>query len=113
MCFMKRLFCLLLLAVNLSHAEASLPALTAEHWRQDLDFFANEITTKHRDPFHFISKTEFDQAVSHLRQRIPSMKDYEVVAGLQHLAALIGLVSEISAGGLLVWQRFAGSPCRS
>jgi hypothetical protein len=49
--------------------------LTAEQWRQDLEFFANEITTKHRDPFHFISKAEFDQAASNLRQLIPSMKD--------------------------------------
>jgi hypothetical protein len=90
MCIMKKLFCLLLLASNLAHGEASIPALTAEQWRQDLEFFANEITTKHRDPFHFISKAEFDQAVFNLRERIPSMKDYEVVAGLQHLAALIG-----------------------
>lgn len=87
---MKKLFCILLLASNLAHAEASLPALTAEQWREDLDFLAHQITTKHRDPFHFISKAEFDQAVSNLRERIPSMKDYEVVAGLQHLAALIG-----------------------
>ena len=87
---MKKLFCILLLAFNCAHGEASLPALTAEQWRQDLDFFANEITTKHRDPFHFISEADFEQAVSNLRERIPSMKDYEVAAGLQHLAALIG-----------------------
>jgi hypothetical protein len=87
---MKKLLCLLLLASNLAHGEAPLPALTAEQWRQDLEFFANAITTKHRDPFHFIGRAEFDGAVSDLRQRIPSMKDYEVVAGLQHLAALIG-----------------------
>jgi hypothetical protein len=90
MCSMKKLLCILLIASNIAHGEASLPALTAEQWRQDLEFFANEITTKHRDPFHFTSKADFDQAVSNLRQRIPSMKDYEVVAGLQHLAALIG-----------------------
>jgi hypothetical protein len=87
---MKKLFCILLLASNFAHGEASLPALTAEQWQQDLQFFANEITTKHRDPFHFISKADFDQAASNLRQLIPSMKDYEVVAGLQHLAAIIG-----------------------
>jgi len=86
---MKKLFCILLLVSNFAHG-ASLPDLTAEQWQQDLEFFANEIATKHRNPFHFITKAEFDQAVSKLRQRIPSMKDYEVVAGLQHLAALIG-----------------------
>jgi hypothetical protein len=87
---MKKLFCILLLASNIAHGEASLPVLNVEEWRQDLDFFANEIATKHRDPFHFISKAEFDQAVSNLRQQIPSMKNYEIVAGFQHLAALIG-----------------------
>ena len=87
---MKKLFCILLLASNLAHGDAPLPALTEEQWRQDLEFFANELATKHRDPFHFIGKAEFDLAVSSLRQRIPSMKDYEVVAGLHHLAALIG-----------------------
>jgi hypothetical protein len=89
-CFMKKLFLLLLLVFNFAHGEPSLPDLTAEQWQQDLDFFANEIATKHRDPFHFISQAEFDKAVFELRHRIPSMKDYEVVAGLQHLAALIG-----------------------
>jgi hypothetical protein len=87
---MKNLLWILLLASHLAHGEASLPALTAEQWRQDLDFFANEITTRHRDPFHFVSQAGFDRAVLDLRQRIPSMKDYEVVAGLQQLAALIG-----------------------
>ncbi len=87
---MKNLLCLFLLASNLAYAEASLPALKPEQWRQDLEFFAHEITTKHRDAFHFISKVEFDREVSNLRQRLPSMKNYEVVVGLQRLAALIG-----------------------
>ena len=87
---MKNLFCILLLAFTFAHGEAALPDLTAEQWRQDLDFFVSEITTKHRDPLHFVNKPQFEQAVSELRQRIPSMKDYEVVSGLQHLAALIG-----------------------
>ncbi|MFZ0550235.1 MAG: hypothetical protein WAM21_05460 [Steroidobacteraceae bacterium] len=66
------------------------PALTAEQWQEDLGYFAQQIATKHRDPYHFISKANFDQAVSELRKRIPSMRDYQVVVGLQHLAALIG-----------------------
>src|SRR5689334_2006233 len=63
----KKLLCVLLIVSTFARAEASLPALTAEQWRQDLEFFANEITTKHRDPFHFTSKSDFDQAVSQLR----------------------------------------------
>jgi hypothetical protein len=87
---MKNLLCLLLVAPTFACAEASLPALKSEQWQQDLEFFAREITSKHRDAFHSISKADFDGAVSNLRQRIPSMKDYEVVVGLQRLAALIG-----------------------
>jgi hypothetical protein len=87
---MKKLLCILLLASSFARGATPLPDLTAEQWRQDLEFFANEIATKHRDPFHLVSKADFDQAVSNLRLRIPSMKDYEVVAGLQQLAALIG-----------------------
>jgi len=59
---MKKLFCILLLA-SMAHGEAALPALTAEQRQQDLEFSANEITTRHRDPFHFISETDFGQAV--------------------------------------------------
>jgi hypothetical protein len=88
--FFKKLLCLFLLASNFAYGEASLPSLTSEQWRQDLEFLAHEITTKHRDAYHFVSKAEFERAVSNLRQRIPSMKDYEVVVGLQRLAALIG-----------------------
>lgn len=87
---MKNLLWVALLASTFAHSRASLPALSPEQWRQDVDYFANEIATKHRDPYHFISEAKFDQAVSNLRERIPSMKDYEVVVGLQHLAALIG-----------------------
>src|SRR2546430_7118477 len=68
----------------------SIPSLTAEQWRQDLLYFANEVTTKHRDPYHYTSRAEFDRAVTALREGIPSMQDYEVVVGLQRLAALIG-----------------------
>jgi hypothetical protein len=87
---MKHLLWITLLASSLAYGRSSLPALTPDQWRQDVDYFANEIATKHRDPYHFISKARFNQAVSDLRDRIPSMKDYEVVVGLQHLAALIG-----------------------
>jgi hypothetical protein len=67
-----------------------IPSRTAEQWRQDLLYFVNEVTTKHRDPYHYTSRAEFDRAVTALRERIPSMQDHEVVVGLQRLAALIG-----------------------
>lgn len=84
------LWIVLLLGCNVAHGQTSLPALTAGQWQQDLAYFTHEITTNHRDPYHFIDKPQFNEAVADLRRRIPSMKDYEVVVGLEHLAALIG-----------------------
>jgi hypothetical protein len=67
-----------------------IPSLTPEQWTQDLQYFAKEIATKHRNPYHLTPKARFDAEVLALEARIPSMKNYEVVVGLQRLAALIG-----------------------
>jgi hypothetical protein len=86
----KKLLVLFLLASNVAFTAPPRPALTAQQWRQDLDSLVQEITANHRDPYHSTSKTDFDRAVADLRERIPSMKDYEIMVGLQRLAALIG-----------------------
>lgn len=87
---MRKLLWIFLLACSLAHGRTALPDLTGEQWRQDLAYFADQIGTQHRDPWHFISKAGFDRAVDDLRARVPSMQGYEVVVGLQHLAALVG-----------------------
>lgn len=86
----RKLLPLLLLTSIFASGQNAIPSLTVEQWRQDLSFFVTEITTKHRDFYHFTTKADFDRAVTNLRERIPSMKNYEVVVGLQHLAALAG-----------------------
>jgi hypothetical protein len=59
-------------------------------WSQDVRYFAKEIEREHRNPYHLTLKAEFDAELVGLETRIPSMKNYEVVVGLQRLAALIG-----------------------
>lgn len=101
----KTLLWIALLLANSAFGQTSIPTLTAEQWRQDLGDFVKEVTTKHANPYHVTSKAQFDRAVSELRERIPSMKNYEVVVGLQHLAALLGDGhSFIDTGSL--YQRF-------
>lgn len=85
----KCLVCLFMLSAALTRAQG-IPSLTSAQWRQDLGYFANEITTYHRNPYHLIPKARFDAEVADLRSRIPSMKDDEIVVGLQRLAASIG-----------------------
>jgi len=67
-----------------------LPQLTTEQWQADIRFLAAQIAEHHRDPYHAISKTEFDQRVGTLIRRVPDAEDEEIVVGLQSLAAAIG-----------------------
>ena len=88
-----RFFAKLALSIMFSSAftvAQAIPSLTPEQWIQDLHHFADQIRTEHRDPNHLISKARFNSEVAALEARIASMKDYEVVVGLQRLAALIG-----------------------
>ena len=82
------LVCFLMLSSTL--CAQGIPSLTTAQWTQDLEYFANEVATHHRDPYHLVPKARFDAEVAELRGRIPSMKDYEIVVGLQRLAASIG-----------------------
>jgi len=70
--------------------QSRIPTLTKELWREDLRFFARELTGRHRSPYHLVSRQAFEQAVAELDARIPSLQDYEVVVGIQSLAARIG-----------------------
>jgi hypothetical protein len=64
-------------------------ALTAEQWRQDLRFLANELPRRHRDPFTRTTRAAFDSAVAALDQRIPALRDHEVVVGMASLVAML------------------------
>jgi hypothetical protein len=87
--FFAKFVLLLMFSPAFAVAQA-IPSLTPEQWIKDLHHFVDQIRTEHRDPYHLISKASFDSEVAALETRIPSMKDYEVVVGLQRLAALIG-----------------------
>jgi hypothetical protein len=87
---LQKLLLLLLLNWSVALPAQQVPQLTADQWRQDLRYFADQIRTHHRDPYHNISQADFDHAISDLESRIPSMKSYEVAVSLQALAAMIG-----------------------
>lgn len=84
-CALIALFCAMT-----AHAEDPLPRLTAEQWRADIRFLASEIARHHRDPYHAITKSEFDGRVGALVGRVPDADEDEIVVGLQSLAAAIG-----------------------
>lgn len=64
--------------------------LTAEQWRQDLAFFAEQMRTKHGAPFHRVSRAAFDRAVAALAAMIGSLDPDAVYVELDRLATMIG-----------------------
>jgi hypothetical protein len=66
-----------------------IPALSADQWREDLQIFARELAQRHYNPWHLTSRNVFEHAVVTLDAQIPTLKPYEVVVGIQRLAALI------------------------
>jgi len=90
---------MILLAISLTIAYSApvgaqratkIPALRAQQWREDLRFFATELVRRHRNAYHLVSKEDLDRAVAELDARVPSLRDHEVVVGMQRLAAMIG-----------------------
>jgi hypothetical protein len=64
--------------------------LEPNQWREDLQFFADETQKHHKNPFHFVSKEQFESATAALYEQISSLKKYEIVVELQRIAAMIG-----------------------
>jgi hypothetical protein len=64
--------------------------VNTDQWREDVRFFASAVQQHHKNAFHFVSKQQFADAVAALDACIPALKDYEIVVGLQRLAAMIG-----------------------
>lgn len=68
----------------------SVPHLTSEQWRQDLQYLATELSKRHKNAFHQVSREQFEKAVNELDGQIPVLKDYEIEIGLVRIGALIG-----------------------
>ncbi len=65
-------------------------ALTAEQWREDLDYLVAQLHDIHLNLFHTIDEGSFNDAVAALRADIPPLDDETIALRLSRLAALIG-----------------------
>lgn len=71
-------------------AGAAIAALTPAEWREDLRFMAAEMHRRHKNLYHSITKTQFDEAVADLDARIPRLQRNEIIVGMMRIAAMVG-----------------------
>lgn len=64
--------------------------MSAEAWKQDLRFLADNVESVHPHPFAKIKKEEFEQEVRNLDQQIPNLSDEQIAMRLIKLEAMIG-----------------------
>ncbi len=64
--------------------------LTAQQWREDLRYLADQISKTHPGAFHQIPQQQFETAVAKLDARIPALSDQEIEVEFARLVALLG-----------------------
>lgn len=67
-----------------------LSQLSSKQWRDDVAFAAHALVANHKYAFHLVGREQLDRAVEELQGRLHSLAPYEIVIGLQALAAMIG-----------------------
>jgi Peptidase family S41 len=64
--------------------------MTPDKWREDINYFANQLTKKHKNAFHAITTEQFNQAITDLTNAVVSLPDYQVAVKLQQITASVG-----------------------
>ncbi|HEX6434323.1 MAG TPA: hypothetical protein VFZ87_08760 [Gemmatimonadales bacterium] len=59
-------------------------------WREDLAYMAREMSRRHRNLYHTVSRAQFDSAVAWLDRRIPHLQRHQIIIEMARIAALVG-----------------------
>ncbi len=65
-------------------------ALSADRWRQDLDYLVKELTRLHPEPFAHTPRTRFEEQAAELSREIGHLDSDQIYMRMDHLANLIG-----------------------
>ena len=74
-------------ASHIALARSQNNILTTAEWRENIEFVARAIKNNHPDPFAYTPEPEFDARLSHLRDRLSSLKDHQVLVELMATVA--------------------------
>ena len=64
--------------------------LSAEQWREDLQFFARELAKRHASAFHFTPAAHFNAEVAKLERQIEHLNGDEIYVAMDRIANLVG-----------------------
>lgn len=81
---------MLLLLIVVSLPALAQNSLTAEQWRHDLHYLADQIPKTHPHPFHRITSEKFDSAAAQVDAKIPTLSDHEIEVEFVRLVAMLG-----------------------
>jgi hypothetical protein len=85
------------MAISLLFVYASTPllhgqdelGLSAEQWRKDLRYLAEQMPLKHKSLFHTMSEAEFHAAVNKLDSDIPALNEDQIFVRLQQIMTMV------------------------
>lgn len=69
--------------------QVDLAALSADQWRADLRYLAEQMPKVHVNLFHTMTPAQLDAAVADLDRRLPSLNTDEIIVGFARVTALV------------------------
>lgn len=69
---------------------ANLTTKQQKLWLEDIDFYQNEVKTKHINPFHTLSEAEFNQHINDLKNDLAILSEVEVETRLMAITGALG-----------------------
>ncbi len=64
--------------------------LSAEQWREDLRFLANEMPKRHKNLFHTVTREQFGAAIKQLDAKIPALTQNQIAMEFAKIVSMIG-----------------------
>lgn len=89
---MKRLLNLICLFTILCSQASALPKQQVTEWAEDIDFYVEQVKTKHIKPFHTLTEEEFDLRIATLKAELDTLSEAQIET------RLMGITSALSDG---------------
>jgi hypothetical protein len=64
--------------------------VTKTQWIEDIDYLEKNLSEKHSNAYHTITKEDYEKKFNDLRAEVPILKDYEIKMELSQIIASIG-----------------------